>query len=103
MLMGMDTSIQVPDKTIALIDTGVNDEGTVARTSVFGDDGRDENGHGTKMFRFMKEEYPEASILSIKAMGADGRGQVSDIYAAIQYAMELKVDVINLSISASLP
>ena len=100
MLMGMDTSIQVPDKTIALIDTGVNDEGTVARTSVFGDDGRDENGHGTKMFRFMKEEYPEASILSIKAMGADGRGQVSDIYAAIQYAMELKVDVINLSISA---
>ena len=90
----------VPAKTIAVIDTGINASDLVGSVSVIGDDPSDDNGHGTRMYEYIKDEYPSAKILSIKAMGADGKGQISDVYAAIQYAIESKVDVINLSITA---
>ena len=89
-----------PDRTIALIDTGVNADDLVDRVSVIGESVTDDNGHGTSMYAYMREEFPTAKIMSIKALGADGRGKASDIYAAITYAIESKVDVINLSISA---
>jgi len=99
-LVDMDTTGTVPDGTIAVIDTGINGEGLVDSVSVIGESTSDDNGHGTRMYDFIKSEYPDAKILSIKALGSDGKGQVSDIYAAIQYAIEKKVSVINLSISA---
>ena len=90
----------VPAKTIAVIDTGINASDLVGSASVLGGDASDDNGHGTRMYEYIKDEYPDAKILSIKAMGSDGKGQISDVYAAIQYAIESKVDIINLSISA---
>ena len=90
----------VPAKTIAVIDTGINASDLVGSVSVLGGDASDDNGHGTRMYEYIKDEYPNAKILSIKAMGSDGKGQISDVYAAIQYAIESKVDIINLSISA---
>lgn len=99
-LNDMDTTGEVPAGTIAVIDTGINAEGLVDSVSVIGESASDDNGHGTRMFEFIKAEYPDARILSIKALGSDGKGQVSDVYAAIQYAIEKKVSVINLSISA---
>ncbi|MFQ9548158.1 MAG: hypothetical protein ACLRZ6_10275 [Lachnospiraceae bacterium] len=47
----------------------------------------------------MQSRDPDVSILSIKALGADGTGSVSAVYAAIQYAIDKKVSVINLSMS----
>ena len=99
-LNDLDTSESVPDKTIALIDTGVNADDLVDNISVISDSAYDDNGHGTKMYNYIKEEAPNAKILSIKALDSNGKGNASDIYAAIQYAIERKVDVINLSISA---
>ena len=99
-LVDMDTTGTVPAGTIAVIDTGINAEGLVDSVSVIGDSVLDDNGHGTRMYDYIKDEYPDAKILSIKALGADGKGQVSDVYAAIQYAIEKRVSVINLSISA---
>ena len=90
----------VPSKTIAVIDTGINASDLVGSVSVLGGSSADDNGHGTRMYEYIKDEYPNAKILSIKAMGSDGKGQISDVYAAIQYAIESKVDIINLSISA---
>ena len=90
----------VPSKTIAVIDTGINASDLVGSVSVLGGDASDDNGHGTRMYEYIKDECPDAKILSIKAMGSDGKGQISDVYAAIQYAIESKVDIINLSISA---
>ena len=90
----------VPARTIAVIDTGINASDLVGSVSVLGGDASDDNGHGTRMYEYIKDEYPNAKILSIKAMGSDGKGQISDVYAAIQYAIESKVDIINLSISA---
>ena len=94
-------AVRTPDGTIALIDTGVNDGVFVDTVSVIGESAVDDNGHGSRMYKAIREEYPDAKVLSIKAMGADGKGQASDIYAAIQYAIESKVDVINLSLTAN--
>ena len=86
---------------VAVIDTGVNDVANVTESvSMIGDNTADENGHGTKMAQLVVEQNPNVSILSIKALGADGTGDVSAVYAAIRYAIDKKVSVINLSMSA---
>ena len=87
-------------KVIALIDTGVNASDLVDAVSLTDDDVKDPNGHGTRMYDMIRDEYPEARILSIKAMHENGKGQASDIYAAVQYAMLYGADIINLSVSA---
>lgn len=92
--------VRTPDRTIALIDTGVNTEDVVDAVSVLGESTADDNGHGTAMYNYIKAEYPNAKILSIKAMDEDGYGKADAIVAAIRYAVESKVDVINLSLSA---
>lgn len=92
---------QAPAKTIALIDTGVSADADVTdRVSFIEGSLNDDNGHGSAMYDIIKAEYPEVNILSIKAMNSEGIGKATTIYAAIQYAIEAKVDVINLSISA---
>ncbi|MBR3241964.1 MAG: VaFE repeat-containing surface-anchored protein [Parasporobacterium sp.] len=82
---------------IALIDTGA-DYGVDARVSMIGDNLADENGHGTRMAEIIRSENPEASIVSIKALDADGSGDVSAVYAAIRYATQAHVSIIHLSI-----
>lgn len=94
-------AVRTPIGTVALIDTGVNDGTLVDAVSVIGEDASDLQGHGSRMYQAMREEYPDVKILSIKAMGADGKGQASDIYAAIQYAINCRVNVINLSLTAN--
>ena len=83
---------------IALIDTGCS--GADKCVSVLGGGAGDDNGHGTKMFNAIKEEYPSARVLSIKALDASGKAQISDIYAAIKYAIDSNVSIINLSMVA---
>ena len=83
---------------VAVIDTGAKDaEGIV---SVLGDDGKDFNGHGQKMIDIIKGASPDSKVLSIKAIGDNGVGDISAVYAAIKLAIESNVKVINLSISA---
>ena len=88
--------------TIALIDTGATRGGSVAEAvSMLGDDASDDNGHGTQMAGYITEEDPDARILSIKALDANGNGTPSSVTAAIKYAIEKKVSVINLSLSGT--
>lgn len=86
---------------IALIDSGVNTSGindTDLKTVsvVDNSDATDKVGHGTKMYNYIKEENPNAKILSIKAFDSS-TSNVADIYAAIRLAIDSKVSVINLS------
>lgn len=92
--------ISSPSKVIALIDTGVNSDDVVGRISVFNDEGYDDNGHGQRMYDTIKSIAPDAQILSIKALDSNGQGTVSEIYAAIMYAIEANADIINMSFSA---
>ena len=93
------------DNVIAVIDTGISEElaksdNIIDSISVIGDSYVDDNGHGTEMVNYILEENPKAKIISIKAIGSDGKASASDVYAAIRYAIDNKVSIINLSFSA---
>lgn len=87
---------------IALIDTGVSEHANVIdRISVIDDDASgDDNSHGDAMVNDIVSQDPEAKILSIKAMDDNGYGTVSALVAAMEYAIEQKVSIINLSLYA---
>ena len=85
---------------IALIDTGASGSNVVGAVSVLGGGTGDDNGHGTKMYNAIINQNPNARILSIKALDSSNRGQASDIYAAIQYAIDSNVRIINLSLAS---
>ena len=100
-LNDMDKSQELPVETIAVIDTGSDgSDNVIEAVSVIGDSVSDDNGHGTKVIGAISSVYPEAKILSIKALGSDGKGDTASIYAAISYAIERKVSIINLSVSS---
>ena len=88
------------DYVVALVDTGYADDGLVSATSVLGEATADDNGHGTAMAGHIREEHPEAKILSVKALDATGTGTTSSVYAAIEYAVEAKASIVDLSLSA---
>lgn len=96
----------VPDysgqNVIALIDTGANegDPNVVARYSVVGDDGHDANGHGTEMAAYVHDTYPEAKVVSIKAMDDGGHGTLTGIVSALKLAERMNARVVNLSLTA---
>ena len=82
---------------VALIDTGAVNSHVIEAVSVIGDLTSDDNGHGTKMADAMVTADPNVKILSIKALDSTAVGKVSDVYAAIEYAIKAHVNVINLS------
>ena len=97
---GLINNVQInPDATtkIAIIDTG-SDIANEA-VSVISDDASDANGHGTAMASYVLENTDDAYIISIKAFGSDGKGDVSDVYAAVQYAINSDVDIILMAFS----
>ena len=85
---------------VALIDTGANSPNVTGAVSMIGDSVADDNGHGTRMAEYITAENSSVSILSIKALGSDGKGDISAIIAAIEYAISQNVKVISLSASA---
>ena len=80
---------------VAVIDTGSNNADEIY--SVIGEDGSDANGHGTQMCKIVKASG--ATVISIQAIGSNGKGQITDVYNAIQLANTLDVDYILMSIS----
>lgn len=87
---------------IALIDTGVSESvNVIDRVSLIGDE-LEGNGHGDRMLQAIVGQNADASVLSIRTMGNDGRGTVSSIIAGMEYAINQNVSIINLSMSAKL-
>ena len=85
---------------VAVIDTGC---GTEADSSVnfTTDSDMDNNGHGTAMAKIIREKSDgKAYILSLKAIGDNGEGTISNVTAAVKYAIEQGADIINMSIIA---
>ena len=101
-LNDMKTSkeVQKTKGVIALIDTGVSEsDNVIARVSMI-DDALEGNGHGDKMLADIVSQDAEAKVLSIRAMNDNGFGTVSSLVAAMEYAIDQKVDYINLSLYA---
>ena len=93
-----DVKVNPNAKTkVAIIDTGSSLANE--KISVVGDNGADKNGHGTAMASNVLAQSDDAYIISIKAIDDNGDGKVADVYAALQYAIDAKCDVILMAIS----
>lgn len=82
---------------VAVIDTG--SDLANESYSVIGDDVADDNGHGTSVVTSLLEESNDVYVISIKAVGSNGKGNMSDICAAVQLANDLDVDYILMALS----
>ena len=82
---------------IALIDSGANAD---VNLDITGTGTNDTLGHGTKMYNYIKEENPNAKVLSIKAFEGN-KTDAASVYAAIKLAIESKVSIINMSFVAN--
>lgn len=104
----LDTAInKANDKTvkdytgkdvIALIDTGT-DGSTVDAVSFVDNDVTDNFGHSTKMIKTIRKQNKNAKILALKALDDNGNGTTAFVVAALQYAIDSHVSIINLSFS----
>ena len=99
--------------TVAVIDSGVNKNHEVFKGTSFSEDSKnmidssddvsDDTGHGTKVSGIIAETTPDnVEIMSLKVFGKNRIASTEDINQAVQYATEKGVDVINLSMGASL-
>ena len=94
--------------SVAVIDSGVNPEhphvGRVAggvRIDLSGgesDDWVDRLGHGTAVFAAIQEKAPEAEIYAVRVFDDRLRTSVRALVAAIDWAAERGVQVVNLSL-----
>lgn len=69
-------------------------------TDIF--DVTDRNGHGTHVAGIIKSVAPDVKILPIKVLGDYGNGSYDAIVQGIYFAIEQKVDIINMSLGGGL-
>lgn len=88
---------------IALIDSGAPWHANVLSRATALDDEElgDLNGHGTAMLEAILAQNPEAQLISIRALDAQGEGTAASIYAAIMQAVAAGATIINLSLSGA--
>ena len=64
------------------------------------DDAGDLFGHGTACAGLIVAQAPEVEIVSVRVLGADLKGRGAAFLAALEWAIERGVDVVNLSLSS---
>lgn len=60
-------------------------------------------GHGTAVASITLQIAPKARVLPLRVLGTDGSGLPSDVVRAIDHALKLGADVIQLSLGTSEP
>lgn len=109
--------------TIAILDTGIDRRHTMLRAAYAGgvdfvdddndpsefanglDDDSDGNideayGHGTHVAGIVHVVAPEARLLAVRVLDADGRGDIQAIAAGVRWAVAHGAKVINLSLGS---
>jgi subtilisin len=101
--------------TVAVIDSGVERDhpaigGTLRESvrvelrgedaDVIEDDGTDVVGHGTAAAGIIHSIAPAAELISIRVLGPDNRGKGIAFLAALDWAIDSGVSVVNLSLSS---
>ncbi len=105
--------------TVAVIDSGVSSAGEDTPVNLklgwdfVGNDAKptDENGHGTHVAGTIAQATdnglgvsgvaPQATVLAVRAMDANGSGSAWGVAQAITYAVDQGADVINLSLGSA--
>ncbi len=67
------------------------------------DEGGDQSGHGTACAGILHRMVPAAHIVSLRALGADGRCSRSALIAALRHCIKERFDVVNLSLGIDVP
>ncbi len=67
------------------------------------DRGGDQSGHGTACAGIIHRMVPAASIVSLRALGPDGRCSRSALITALQYCVKERFGVVNLSLGIDIP
>lgn len=102
--------------TVAIVDSGVDDRhpaiaGRLARrlrieldgeeaTVVDDPDAGDLVGHGTACAGIVAAVAPAAELVSIRVLGPDNRGKGRAVAAAVGWAIDQGIEVVNLSLSS---
>jgi subtilisin family serine protease len=60
-------------------------------------------GHGTNVAGIVRQVAPRATILPLRVLGSDGRGNILNVVKAIRWAADKGAQVINLSLGADEP
>lgn len=104
--------------TIAVIDTGLDLNhpafaGRLTPKSTWYDFVNDDSlpqevvgeayGHGTAVASIALQVAPKARVLPLRVLGTDGSGLPSDVVRAVDHALNLGADVIQLSLGTSEP
>jgi subtilisin family serine protease len=104
--------------TVAIIDSGVDDAHPwlatarvrhlqVARRgelwAVEPAEALDVSGHGTACAGIVHRLAPEAAIVSLRALGPDGRGSRDALIAALRHAVRERYPVVNVSLGIDVP
>ena len=58
-------------------------------------------GHGTAVAGIILQVAPQATILPIRVLASDGQGDVTNVVAGIDWAIQRGADIINLSLGAN--
>lgn len=99
---------------VAVIDTGIDVdlpalEGKLVKSSKWKDfiDGGapgesigNYKGHGTAVAGIVLQVAPNATIMPIRVLNGDGRGNLADVIKAIDWAITKEADIINLSLGS---
>ena len=103
---------------VAIIDTGIDLEHPALKEALapreewwdfYGDDalpqeegtlGEGSYGHGTNVAGIVRQVAPRATILPLRVLGPEGDGNLTDVAAAIQWAVDQGAQVINLSLGS---
>jgi subtilisin len=83
-------------ESAVVISVGENEE-TIAEEDTEGD----VSGHGTACAGIVRGVAPEASISSVRVLGANFSGSGGVLLAGLRYAVEQGFDVINMSLSTT--
>ncbi|MCX6666057.1 MAG: S8 family serine peptidase, partial [Euryarchaeota archaeon] len=63
-------------------------------------DPSDDNGHGTAVAAVIKNIAPEAELVVVKVIGAEGTGYESDVLEGLEYCIDQHPDIICFSIGS---
>jgi subtilisin family serine protease len=88
---------------IAIIDSGVHADhphvgGIAGGIAIVGDDLLDRLGHGTAIAGAIRERAPEAELFAVKVFDRRLSTSLETIFRALEWCIENKMDVINLSV-----
>ncbi len=95
---GVDADHPAVGGVAQAIDVVADHDGTV--TIVEGPHA-DRYGHGTACAGVIRQLAPGVELVSVRVLGADLRGNADCLAAAIEWCIDARIDVVNLSLSSS--